>query len=143
MTFDPNTAALLVRLGDRQFGLPLSCVERVLPMAQVLPLPDAGESLLGMLNLHGNVLPVVDPHSRLGLDKPGVQAEHRLILLSGRAPFLMWVDDVDEVVVLSPEAFSDVPTLQTNPVVASVVRLGESIVPLLAPGALEPRDVAA
>jgi purine-binding chemotaxis protein CheW len=143
MTFDSTRAALLVRLGDRSFGLPLEAVERVLPMATVLPLPDAGDSLLGVLNLHGEVLPVIDAHVRVGVAKPSVAAEHRLILLRGTTRFLMWVDEVNEVVVLGPEACSGVPTQQPSPVVAGVVRLGESIVPLLAPAALEPRAVEA
>lgn len=141
MTFDSTSAALLVRLGDRSFGLPLAAVERVLPMATVLPLPDAGDSLLGVLNLHGDVLPVIDAHARLGVEKPRINADHRLILLRGTCPFLMWVDEVEEVVVLGAEACSGVPTKQPSPVVAGVVRLGEAIVPLLAPAALEPRVV--
>ena len=36
----PESAALLVRLGDRQYGLPLASVERVLPMAYIAALPD-------------------------------------------------------------------------------------------------------
>ena len=139
MTFDAPHAALLVRLGGQRYGLPLIAVERVLPMAAVVSVPESGDGLLGMLNLHGNVLAVADPHARLGLSKPAQAADHRLILLRGSNPFLLWVDEVDEVVALSPEAFSGIPTHQVSPVVPTVVRLGEAIVPLLAPAALEPR----
>lgn len=138
MTFDSSSAALLVRLGDRSFGLPLAAVERVLPMATVLPLPDAGDTVLGVLNLHGDVLPVIDAHTRVGVAKPNLAAEHRLILLRGKTPFLMWVDEVDEVVALGPEAYAGVPTQLPSPVIAGVVRLGATLVPLLAPAALEP-----
>jgi len=112
MTFDSTSAALLVRLGGRSFALPLAAVERVLPMATVLPLPDGGDSLLGVLNLHGDVLPVIDVHRRVGVEKPTVSPAHRLILLRGTSPYLMWVDEVDEVVELGPEAYSGVPTQQ-------------------------------
>ena len=44
-------AMLLIRLGERHYGLPLDAVERIMPMAQVLALPDTGDGLLGMLNL--------------------------------------------------------------------------------------------
>ncbi|MBV8715802.1 MAG: chemotaxis protein CheW [Chloroflexi bacterium] len=138
-----DSAALLVRVGDRRYGLPLAAVERVLPIAAVLPMPDAGEHLLGMLNLHGSVLPVVDPHARLGLPRPGLASDHRLILLRGKDPFLLWVDEVDEVVGLDPATISDVPSAPPNAVAPRVVRLGDAIVPLLAPGALEPRTASA
>jgi len=143
MIVDSNCAALLVRLGDRYFGLPLASVERVLPMATVLPLPDTSDGLLGVLNLHGNVLPVIDAHARLGVEKPSVAADHQLVLLRGARPFLMWVDEVQEVVAFSADTFSAVPTRHENPVISTVFRLGESIVPLLAPAALEPHGATA
>jgi chemotaxis signal transduction protein len=87
---------------------------------------------------------VVDPHPRLGLARPSVQVEQRLVLLRGcTSQFLMWVDEVDEVVRLDPAAVSGVPSPQADAVAPRVVRLGQAIVPLLAPDALEPRTVAA
>lgn len=132
---------LLVRVAGRQFGLPLGAVERVLPMASVLSLPDMGRSLLGMLNLHGEVVPVIDPRPRLGLPSATPSAEHRMVVLrgSGNNRFLLWVDDVEEVVTLTPEEQSGVPAQQASPAAPSVLRLGDTIVPLLAPAALEPR----
>ena len=134
-------ALLLIKLGDRRYGLPLVSVERVLPMAFVAPLPNSGAGLLGMLNLHGQVLPVVDVHARLGLDKPPMATEHKLVLLRTTAPFLLWVEDVEGVVGGAPDALTSVPgeETDTNILVPKVLRLGEGIVPVLAPAALEPR----
>ena len=134
-----GVAVLLVRLGGRQYGLPLESVERVMPMAHVLSLPDAGDGLLGMLNIHGQVLPVVDAHSRLGLPTPKMLADHRLVLLRASVPFLLWVGDVEEVVIGDADALSPVPVQRGSALVSGVLRLGENIVPVLAPGALEPR----
>ncbi|TMF05367.1 MAG: chemotaxis protein CheW [Chloroflexi bacterium] len=141
MTIDSptHTAVLLVRLGERQYGLPLAIVERVLPMAAVLQLPDSGEGLLGVLNLHGEILPVMDPHQRLGLARPVLAAEQRLVLLRSYTRFLLWVDEVEEVVDVTSEALSEVPVQHTSPTITRVLRLGESIVPVLAATALEPR----
>ena len=106
---------LLVRLGERQYGLPIASVERVLPMAYVSPLPDVGEGLLGMLNLHGQVLPVLDPRPLLGLPTPAPAAEHRLVLLSSTTRFLMWVDMVEEVVTCPHDSMSEIPSHHANP----------------------------
>ena len=132
-----GVSLLLVKIGDRQYGLPLTCVQRVLPMALVLGLPDAGDGLLGMLNLHGQVLPVIDPHPRLGLPSPRLTADQRLVLLEAGTPFLLWVNEVDEVVTAAADALSDVPGQQPSPLIPRVVRLGDSIVPVLAPAAVQ------
>jgi chemotaxis signal transduction protein len=130
---------LLVRLGERQYALPIASVERVLPMAYVSPLPDVGVGLLGMLNLHGAVLPVLDPRPLLGLPTPAPAVEHRLVLLSSTTRFLVWVDNVEEVVDCAQDALSDIPSQHANPLARSVLRLGEAIVPVLAAAALEAR----
>jgi purine-binding chemotaxis protein CheW len=130
-------AVLLVKIGDRQYGLPLEAVERVLPMAYLLSVPDNGDGLLGMLNFHGEVLPVIDPHPRLGLPRRTLTAEHRLVLLRATTSFLLWVDVVQEVVEHGPDTVSMVPAQQANPLVPWVLRLHDSLVPLLAPSALE------
>ena len=132
-------AVLLVRIGEQQYGLPLASVERVLPMAYVMPLPDSGVGLMGMLNLHGNVVSVIDPRTRLGLSSPPMAAEHRLVCLRARAPYLMWVDSVDGVVPIADGELSDVPGQTNGPLVPQVLRVGDAIVPVLAPTALEPR----
>lgn len=129
---------LVIRLGERQYGIPIGAVERVLPMAYVSPLPDSNDSLLGMLNLRGQVLPVLNPRPLLGLPDRAPAAEHRLVLLSSTTRFLVWVDTVEEVVACTPESLSDVPSKQANSLVRAVLRLGDAIVPVLAPAALEP-----
>jgi purine-binding chemotaxis protein CheW len=134
-----ETAALLVRIGQRQFGLPLNVVERVLPMAAVVALPDTNQGMVGVLNVRGAIMPVIDPRPRLGAPTPDAHPEHRLVLVRGTKPFLLWVDEVDEVVSLGPDHVTSVPAQQASPVVPRVVRLGNAIVPLLAPTALEPR----
>jgi chemotaxis signal transduction protein len=133
-----GVSLLLVKLGERQYGLPLACVQRVLPMAFVLGVPNTGDGLLGMLNLHGQVLAVIDPHPRLGLASPNLGADHRLVLLTGDVPFLLWVDEVDAVVTGAADALSVVPGQQASPLIPHVLRLGDTIVPVLAPTALEP-----
>jgi chemotaxis signal transduction protein len=153
MTEHPaGDAVLLIRLGSRRYGLPLPAVERVLPMAAVVPLPDSAPSILGVLNVHGAVLPVIDPRHRLGLPSPTVSPEHRLILLStaGRR-FLLWVDAVDDVVVATPDLLTAAPSPDTSSLTAPrvgdltprVLRLDDGVVPILAPEALDGARVGA
>src|SRR5918994_3443220 len=123
-----HDAVLLVHLADRRFGLPLALVERVLPMAAVTPLPETSEGLIGVLNLHGEIVPVIDPRPRLGLPTPPLNGEQRLVLLAGSARYLLWVDAIEEVVP-SSDALSAVPTQQGSPLVPRVIRLGDAIVP--------------
>jgi purine-binding chemotaxis protein CheW len=62
----------LVRLSvfsvdGHRYGLPLSVTERVLPMVAISPLPGCPPVVLGAINLHGDVISVLDVRRRLGL----------------------------------------------------------------------------
>ena len=45
-------------LDDRQFAVPLSAVMRVERIVAITPLPKAPEIVLGVVNMHGQVIPV-------------------------------------------------------------------------------------
>lgn len=68
---DPGAGApvrLLVFTLDRQrYALELEAAERVLPMVAVSPLPGCPDLVLGAINMHGDVVPVLDLRRRLGL----------------------------------------------------------------------------
>jgi chemotaxis signal transduction protein len=135
-----SDAVLLIRLADRRFGLPLAAVERVMPMAFVLPLPESQRDLIGVLNLHGEILPVIDVRPRLGLPTPALLADQRLVLITGSERFLLWVDAIEEVLPAA-DAQSTVPSQVASPLIPRVIRLGDELVPVLALSALAPRTV--
>ena len=55
----------------QRFALPLACVRRVVPSAAPAPLPGTSEIVLGVLNVAGEVVPLLDLCPRLGL--PGTE----------------------------------------------------------------------
>src|SRR5829696_8031455 len=60
-----HAALLLASAAGRTVALLTDDVERVLPMPSLTPLPDAPRGVAGLLNLHGDVLAVVDLRWRL------------------------------------------------------------------------------
>jgi purine-binding chemotaxis protein CheW len=60
LTFDIN---------KQHYALALQDVEEVLQMARIKPLPDAPDFICGVLNLRGDLLPVIDLGVRLGASR--------------------------------------------------------------------------
>lgn len=54
-------------LDGQQFALPLLMVERVVRAVAVTPLPKAPAVVLGIIDFHGEIVPVMDIRVRLGL----------------------------------------------------------------------------
>ncbi|MBF0368154.1 MAG: chemotaxis protein CheW [Magnetococcales bacterium] len=62
---------LLLATPSRKLAVPLQNVVRVLPLAAWQPVPETPEWFLGLLNLAGEGLPILDLSLRLGLGEPG------------------------------------------------------------------------
>ena len=90
--------------GER-YGLPLEVVERVLPMVAVSPLPKAPAVALGVIDVHGRVIPVVDVRGRFGHPprEYGITA-HLLVARTSRRALALAVDAVQGVTELAPGA---------------------------------------
>jgi len=86
---------LLFGIDGCQYALRLLMVERVLPMVEVSPLPNAPAITLGVINYHGKIVAVVDIRRRLN----GSSREYGLTdqLVVARTPRRMLLFPVDEV----------------------------------------------
>ena len=58
---------LVFRLDGQRYGLPLASVERVVRIVEITPLPKAPEVVLGLINVQGRVIAVVDVRRRFRL----------------------------------------------------------------------------
>jgi purine-binding chemotaxis protein CheW len=64
----------------RRWALPLDAVERVVAMVAVAPLPGAPPGVRGAVDVHGDVVPVLDLNLRLGEPPHPLGPEAQLVL---------------------------------------------------------------
>jgi purine-binding chemotaxis protein CheW len=90
---------LVFRLGDDEFGLPIETIDEVARVPeQITRLPKTPAFLEGVINLRGEVLPVVDQRRRFDMPKLDGAAGQRLIVVrTQRHRAGLIVDSVSEV----------------------------------------------
>ena len=93
---------VIVSVGPRRFALEAESVERIVRMAALVPLPRPVRHAVGMLNLQGTALLVVDPRRALGVAPARPSAAQQLIVLQARSRYVLWVDRVEEMVIAAP-----------------------------------------
>ncbi len=76
---------ILLTVDGQTYALHLEAVERVLRMAEVTPLPGAPDVVEGVINIQGEVVPVVSIRRRLGLGQRAVGTADSLIVAHARA----------------------------------------------------------
>jgi chemotaxis signal transduction protein len=60
-----------VRVGDEQYALPVEHVHEIVELGEVTPVPGSAASVLGLRNLDGEVLPVLDLARILQIERDG------------------------------------------------------------------------
>jgi purine-binding chemotaxis protein CheW len=89
---------ILLRVDGRAYALPLGSVVEVVRMAALAPVADAPRFVLGLLDLRGRVVPVLDLRLRLGLPAtpPGLSTPICVVATRGRV-FGLVADAVTDV----------------------------------------------
>jgi len=75
---------LLLKVNGQTYALHLDAVDRVLRMVEVTPLPGAPDAVEGVINIQGEVVPIVSIRRRLGLARRAVGAADSLVLARAR-----------------------------------------------------------
>lgn len=146
----PSETAQYVLFGLRgeDYGLPVEAVRSVMRYERPTPVPYSPEGIEGVLNLRGQILPVVD----LGRQLHGTALEPtpltRIIVAEGRlGPMGLAVDKVYEVARIPvKEVKAPPPTMSAAPMgdaVQGVAAIGDRLVVLLDPNNVLPKPLHA
>ena len=133
---------LVFRLGDDEFGLPIETVDEVsIVPDRITRVPKTPKFLEGVINLRGEVLPVVDQRRRF--DMPALEdgARRRLVVVrTERHRAGLIVDSVSEVLRSNQDAIEPAPDLtgEATRLVTGVINLEQAgrIILLLDPAEL-------
>lgn len=126
-----NDSALLVLcLDEQRYGLRLSAVERVIRVVAVTPLPSAPEIVLGVIDVRGALVPVVDVRRRFRLPPRETELSDQIVLANtARRRVALLVDRVEGVELAPADAFADVTSLpEPRGYVAGVVKRGGGMI---------------
>jgi purine-binding chemotaxis protein CheW len=100
------------RLADEIYGINVMQVQEVLRVSEIAPVPGAPHYVLGIINLRGNVVTVIDTRIRLGLATSEVTDSTRIVIIEGAKHVVgILVDCVAEVVDLTMSDVESAPSV--------------------------------
>ena len=127
---------VLFRLGDEEFGVNILQAREIEKLDQGLTrVPKAPPFVEGVINLRGEIIPIVDLRKRFGLTLPPLGYDSRVIIVEVRgAPVGMLVDAVVEIIRI-PDSADDPPPPLTKGIdaqyLAGVAKVGDRLIVLL------------
>ena len=97
-------------VGDALCALDASAVQEVIRVESVTPVRHAPEEVMGVMNLRGKIVTLLDPRIILGLGKSSITRESRVFIIEDRNEFLgVLVDRAGEVVEVEPGEGESLP----------------------------------
>jgi purine-binding chemotaxis protein CheW len=88
---------VVFRLGPQHFGIPVAHVGQVIPVSEIGPLPDAPPPVRGAVDVHGEVMPVIDLAYGTAQTWTTLHAEQQFILVEGPRRMVLLADEVEGV----------------------------------------------
>lgn len=109
---DPISEWVTFRLGDEKYGINVAMVREVLKYTEIAPVPGAPYYVLGIINLRGNVVTVIDTRSRFGLPDHEPDDATRIVIIEREGQVVgMVVDSVSDVATLRASEIEFAPNV--------------------------------
>jgi purine-binding chemotaxis protein CheW len=109
---DPILQWVTFRLDNETYGINVMQVQEVLRYTEIAPVPGAPAYVLGIINLRGNVVTVIDTRQRFGLASSDVSDNTRIVIIEADKQVVgILVDSVAEVVYLRQSEVETAPNV--------------------------------
>lgn len=94
-----------VEMSNEVFGIDISLVDNIVRMQRITRVPNVADYIKGVINLRGEIVPIVDLRKKMGLEETEETRATRIIIVKmeqyGKIGYI--VDGVKEVVTLVDE----------------------------------------
>ena len=121
---------LLFTLDDQQIALHLNEVEKIARAAEITSMPNVPDVVMGVLNIQGRVLPVVNLRKRFRLEDRDMSIDdHFVVARSSKRSMALWVDYVRDIIEIPRENIVQHDSILPNvPYFEGVVKINEKII---------------
>jgi len=106
---EPNFVAF--KVCDQEYCVDIMAVMEIRGWTKATALPQAPPYLLGVINLRGSVVPILDFPLRLGLKSKGSKRAVTVIVQTGERHYGLLVDEVSEILAIDPAEIKPAPDL--------------------------------
>lgn len=134
---------VLFRVGNELYGLGISVVERILHETPVTPIPRTPKVLLGIFDLRGETLPVLDLRRRFEMEERR-DAGSFVVTQTPQGKVALRVDRVEGIIPFDPQSVEAQPEQWSNPTDQFIRGIGKhdgGLFAMLDPDQITPQDV--
>ena len=92
---------IVVKLGNEKYGIDISCVDNIVRMQHMTRVPKSQSYYVGVINLRGEVVPIMSLRRRFGLEDDVCQSATRIIIIRMQDQSLIGVIVDDSILIIN------------------------------------------
>lgn len=118
------------KIDAQLFALPLCNVQRIARSVEITPLPRAPDIVIGIINVRGQIVPVVDFRKRLNMPPREISLQDHLVIgKTDRRSVALLVDDVTEISRINDDQITQRESILSEmPLVKGAVKVKGEII---------------
>lgn len=131
---DELSQVIVVKIGDEQYGIDIKYIDNIVRMQSITRVPKVPAYLKGVINLRGEVIPVMSLRLKMGLDADEITKTTRIIIIKiNHESIGLLVDSVKEVVNIDFDQVERVSfeNRDDNSFVMGIAKQSEELISLL------------
>ena len=102
-------------IGEERFGVDILLVRDILGLPMITPVPKSMVFIKGVINLRGNIVPVIDLRTKFMIEEREYDAQTVVIVVEVKERSIgMIVDSVSDVVEIDTESIHESPHYSAN-----------------------------
>ena len=95
---------IVIRFNKEQFGISINYIQNIVRMTPITRVPNVPEYIKGVINLRGEIIPIMSLRIKLGLEPDVITNQTRIIIVSVDDNLIgLFVDEVMEVLILEDD----------------------------------------
>jgi len=99
-------------LGVEEYGIDIDLAKEIIKPGKITPVPNTEDYVSGVINLRGQIIPVVDLYKRFKMEREQDKQKARIIIVEIRDTLIgLLVDRVKEIIWLDKEKIEDPPEI--------------------------------
>lgn len=142
---DDKIELISFEIADQEFCIDIRAVREIRGWTAAVRMPHTPAYMLGVINLRGLVMPVLDLRARLGLGETVASARHVIVVVQdGTRVAGLLVDSVQETFMVEASLLQEPPCMdstETDRFVDAIIPLERRMLSRLVVSSLLPRDM--
>ncbi|OVE82630.1 hypothetical protein BVY03_00535 [bacterium K02(2017)] len=127
---------LIFDLASERYGIPLSIVKEVISLSEIAPIPHVPKYLIGLINLRGSIITIIDLRMKLGLTSNEYIPKKTSIIITDIDNLTIGfvVDEVADVVKIKSKQVDNQISVQSKTsreYISGVAKMGDKKLALL------------